>query len=129
MNLDRTVLAAILILFTLSGRAEEVAVKPVYVHADESSRIALMPTPCVNGPILMAIATSPIRDRFQAIKSIFSYSNTQTGEITWKELEGCWAEVTKEEIGFDGFALIFEDGDYGVVRKDEFLGKPQGTGV
>jgi hypothetical protein len=98
---------------------------PTHVYQDESKTIRLMPGPCVHPGVkgFIGAATPELAERFRAIESTWSVRDG-----TRKAFAGCWIEFTADEVGYEAFGLLFEDGERYLVNKAEFLaGKGQGT--
>lgn len=91
---------------------------PVYVHDSSALKAQLLAKPCEDPRVMeMLVAGMPQHaSRFQRVEADFKM---RSGE--WKHYAGCWAELTAEEVGFVALFLLFEDGDYFLVNKAEFL--------
>jgi len=117
--------ACLLYLLGLAIPANAQDAIPTYVVEQDSVRVRMLPTACVD-PVSSMIAAqlSPpqFHTRWKAISSDWKHRDG-----SWHEYAGCWLEVTKEEAGAPDavFFFTFSDGTYGQALKREVL-KPKG---
>ncbi len=98
---------------------------PVHVYDSDAFRAQLLATPCEHPRVMqqLIVGMPTVVKRFRRVEADFKLRN---GE--WKHFTGCWAELTKDEVGFTALALLFEDGDFYLVDKAELLaGKGKDT--
>lgn len=118
MNLNKLVLAVLLYASAIVIAAEI----PMHVYDKDGTVIRLMRGPCSDPRVMeiIVVGMPAHAPRFKAIESTFRMRSGVS-----KDFAGCWVELTAEEVGFEAFFLLFEDGDKYLVPKAEFLAKRQ----
>ena len=109
------------VLYASKVASEEV---PVHVFEDKGVLIRMMPGPCVDGVSALVISMNvppQFSSKFRAIESEWPMQDGSR-----RAFAGCWASFKAEEIGSteDVLVLVFEDRQYFVVPKKEFLKTP-----
>ena len=126
--LDKLIFAAVLILLAVllqsKPRAGEDTPVMVFDRSDQGLVARFFERLCDDPRIVSFLeATRPdLKGKLKDADSVFLMA--RSGE--WKPYTGCWAELTKEEVGYEAILFFAEDGDFYILDKTKFR---KGTGV